>query len=236
MRTCGFRITIRSIRFFSSRTLPGQWILRQHAVRLRRQLLGLAPVGGGELAQEVIGQQRNVLAPLAQRRHVERNHVQPVEQILAKIAALDLLLQILVGGRDHAHVHLHELGRAHRLEALLVERAQHLGLRPQAHVADLVQEQRAAVGLLELADLVLVRAGEAALAVAEQLALDQLLGNGRAVDLDERLAPRAGSWRGGRAPPVPCRCRSRRRSARGRWCRPSAPAAGAAPSSARSRR
>ena len=57
----------------------------------------------------------------------------------------------------------------------------------QAHVADLVQEKRAAVGLLELSDLVFVRAGEDALAVAEQLALDQLLRNGGAVHLDEGL-------------------------------------------------
>ena len=57
-----------------------------------------------------------------------------------------------------------------------------------AHVADFVEEDRAAVGLLELADLLLGRAGERSLLVAEQLGLDQLLGNGRAVDLDEALA------------------------------------------------
>ena len=104
-------------------------------------------------AQEMVRQQRNILAALAQRRHEKRNHVQPVEQIFAEISALDLLFQVLVGGGHHPHVHLHRFGRAHRLEPLLLERAQHLGLRPQAHVAHFVQEQRAAVGLLELADL-----------------------------------------------------------------------------------
>ena len=140
----------------------------------------------------MVGQQRDVLAAVAQRRHEKRNHVEAVEQVLAEIAALDLLFQILVGGGHHAHVHLHGFGRAHRLEALLFERAQHLGLGAQAHVADFVQKQRAAVGLLELADLVFVRAGEAALGVAEQLAFDQLFGNGGAVDFDERLGRRAG--------------------------------------------
>ena len=57
-----------------------------------------------------------------------------------------------------------------------------------AHVADFVEEDRAAVGLLELADLLLGRAGERALLVAEQLRLDQLLGNRGAVDLHEPLA------------------------------------------------
>ena len=57
-----------------------------------------------------------------------------------------------------------------------------------AHVADFVEEDRAAIGLLELADLLLGRAGERALLVAEQLRLDQLLGNRRAVHLHEALA------------------------------------------------
>ena len=74
------------------------------------------------------------------------------------------------------------------LDLALLEHAQHLGLRLQAHVADFVEEDRAAVGLLELADLLLGGAGERALLVAEQLGLDQLVGDRRAVDLHEALA------------------------------------------------
>ena len=77
-------------------------------------------------------------------------------------------------------------GAADRLHRLLLQHAQHLGLRLQAHVADFVEEDRAAVGDLELAPPVVDRAGEGAAHVAEQLAFDQLLGNGRAVHLDER--------------------------------------------------
>src|SRR5678815_4391417 len=50
------------------------------------------------------------------------------------------------------------------------------------------REQRAAVGRLELALLVRDRAGERALDVAEQLALEQVLWNRPAVDRDEWLA------------------------------------------------
>ena len=49
-----------------------------------------------------------------------------------------------------------------------------LACAPGVHVADLVEEQRAAVRLLELAAPLLRGAGERALLVAEQLALDQL--------------------------------------------------------------
>src|SRR5207247_8469108 len=61
----------------------------------------------------------------------------------------------------------------------------------QAHVADFVQEERAAVGELELPAAARERAREGALLVAEQLGLDQLVRDRGAVDLDERLlAPR----------------------------------------------
>ena len=58
----------------------------------------------------------------------------------------------------------------------------------EPHVADFVEKERPTVGLLELARLVFARAGERTFDVAEELALDQLLGDRRAIHLDERLA------------------------------------------------
>jgi hypothetical protein len=43
------------------------------------------------------------------------------------------------------------------------------------HLADLVEEERAAVGLLEAADAAAVGAGEGALLVAEELGLEERL-------------------------------------------------------------
>ncbi len=56
---------------------------------------------------------------------------------------------------------------------------QQLGLHRLGQLADLVEEDRAAVGDFEQAHAVLVGAGERALAMAEQLALDQRLRQGR---------------------------------------------------------
>jgi hypothetical protein len=65
-------------------------------------------------------------------------------------------------------------------------------LQQQRHLADLVEHQRAARGQLQQPDLVGGGAGEGALLVAKQLRLDQVLGQRRAVDLDERaLGPAA---------------------------------------------
>src|SRR5262249_14212398 len=58
-------------------------------------------------------------------------------------------------------------------------------LRHEVHVADLVEEEGAAVRLLEEAAPLLLRTGERAALVAEQLALDELARDGRAVDLHE---------------------------------------------------
>ncbi len=79
---------------------------------------------------------------------------------------------------------------ADALELLLDEHAQDLALRLQRHVGDLVDVERAAVRLLERADL--ARAAGAVLG-AEQLLLDAVGRHGRGVEHDERavLALRA---------------------------------------------
>src|SRR5690606_17305565 len=61
-----------------------------------------------------------------------------------------------------------------------------LALRADRQLADLVEEDDAAVGDLEQAALGGLGVGEGAALVAEQLALDELLGERRAVDRDER--------------------------------------------------
>ena len=63
---------------------------------------------------------------------------------------------------------------ADALEGVLLQDAQELHLEVQRHLADLVEEQRAAVRRLEAAHAVAHRAGERAAHVAEQLALEQL--------------------------------------------------------------
>ena len=67
----------------------------------------------------------------------------------------------------------------------LLDGAEQLGLQPDVHLADLVEQQRAAVGLLEAADAPGDGAGERALLMAEQLRLQQRFRNGGAIDGDE---------------------------------------------------
>ncbi len=175
---------------------------------------------GREAGEEVQRQLRHVLEALAQRRHPDREDVEAVVEILAELAVLDQLDHVAVGGRDQAEVDLDRLLGADRIDLAFLQRAQQLDLGVERQLADLVEEQRAAVGLLELADALVDGAGERALLVAEQDALDQVLGDRAAVDDDERLRPCARSRPGWRGRSAPCRRRSRPRSGRGCWRRP----------------
>src|SRR5205814_9201073 len=73
----------------------------------------------------------------------------------------------------------------HPRELPVLQHLQELGLQRGVELADLVEEDRAAVGHLEAAGLALVGAGEGAPLVAEQLGLEQLARRRRAVELDE---------------------------------------------------
>ena len=72
-----------------------------------------------------------------------------MKEILAKSASLYPSFQILVGGCDHAHVDMHGLMAPHAIEIAFGQYAQQPGLQLGRHIADLIQKQSSAVGLLE---------------------------------------------------------------------------------------
>ncbi len=142
------------------------------------------------LRQEVLDQQRDVAAPLAERRQGDGHDVEPVEEVLAEAALAHHRLEIAVGGGEHPHIDAEGLLAAHALDRALLERAQQLRLQLRRHVADLVEEEGAAVGQLELAELALLGVGEGAPLVTEELGFEQRPRNGRRRHRDER-PPRA---------------------------------------------
>src|SRR5438132_435606 len=71
-------------------------------------------------------------------------------------------------------------------EFSVLQHLEQLGLQRRTHLADLVEEHRPVIGELELARLVLNRAGERAALEPEQLRLEQLGRQRGAIHLDER--------------------------------------------------
>src|SRR5690554_2309285 len=136
-------------------------------------------------AREVTGHGQDVGDSLAQRCGTYFEHIQAVVQVLAETAVGYRRLQIHMSGGQYPHINLYGVLPTHALYLLFLEKSQQIGLQLHGQVADLVEEQGAAVGSLDPADLALMGAGEGALFMAEQLRLNQLLGNGAAVDRDE---------------------------------------------------
>src|SRR5205085_11822776 len=119
--------------------------------------------------EEVLDERGNVLLAIAERRHMDVDDVEPVEEVIAELLLLDLPLQVFVGRADDADVDLDRQRRADPLDLPLLEYAEELRLHRQAHLADLIEEDRALVGHLEAAAALRHGAGERALFVAEQL-------------------------------------------------------------------
>ena len=141
----------------------------------------------GDGLEEIIDQQRDVLGAFAQRRQTDPHDVEPVKQILAKLPGGDRLFEPLVRRGNDANIHRDRIIAADALDGAVLQHTQNLGLRRQRHVADLVEEQRALVALLKLADALRAGPGERALFVAEQLALEQALRDRCAVDRQIRF-------------------------------------------------
>src|SRR5438128_2229073 len=78
-----------------------------------------------------------------------------------------------------------ESPRAAPAEAATLEKVEQFRLQRGAELGDLVEEQRAAVRHLDEPALGFARVGEGPLLVAEQLGLEEVGGQRRAVDLDE---------------------------------------------------
>jgi hypothetical protein len=110
-----------------------------------------------------------------------------VVEVAAELALADHGLDVLVGCREHPDVHRHLLGAADPVVGDSVEHPQQLGLGLGVQLAHLVQVDGARVGQLEQALLVRLGPAERALLVPEQLALDKVVGERRAVDVHPRL-------------------------------------------------
>ena len=95
--------------------------------------------------------------PVPQRRQRQDQALQPVEQVLAELAAADLLLQAAARGAHQPDIDFDRGFRAARQYLALFQHVQELRLQLERQVADVIEEERAAVGLYDSAALVFRR-------------------------------------------------------------------------------
>src|SRR5262245_13887916 len=118
--------------------------------------------------------QRDLAWPIAQRRQGDRYAVQAEVQILAEQAGAHAFFQVAMAGADQLEVDFDRLFSSERDHPPRIENPQEARLQRMRHVADLVEEQRALVGLQDLAaPATALCAGKRAGAITEQLAFDQ---------------------------------------------------------------
>src|SRR5439155_17939082 len=107
-----------------------------------------------------------------QRGQRDLHDVDAVVEILAEASFVHEPRQVAVRGGDEPDVDAHLAAAADGLDPAFLDGAHELDLDAGLQVADLVQEQRPTVGLLEQALTVLTGVGERAATVTEELALD----------------------------------------------------------------
>jgi hypothetical protein len=82
--------------------VAGKAVVKQRLDRALAEAGHVALVALAVVVQEVAHQQRDVVAALAQRRQVDGEDIEPVEQVFAEAALAHGLAQVDVGGRHHA--------------------------------------------------------------------------------------------------------------------------------------
>ena len=198
--------------FFNSRTFPGHRWTTSAAIASRREFLpGLARRGFH--VQEMPRRRLDVVEALAQRREDDREDVEAIVQIFAKLADRDDLLEMRARRRDDSAFDRELLEAAEPPNSPRLERAEELRLQRARQVVHFVEEQRSVARELEQTLFAGVRAAECAALVTEQLRLEQRFGDRRAIDGDERLVRRRARRSEFRAKTAPCPCRFLRSAA-----------------------
>src|SRR6476646_5506113 len=147
-------------------------ILAKHSQSFIADFDARPAVLAAKICQKFSHQQWNVLFAIAKRRNKKGNHVKAIKQVFTEVAFGNLLFQILVCRSYQTHINAQGLTATDRREELIVERTQHLRLRLEAHIADLVEKQRTAIGTLQGSTLLRRAPRLRAVSVAEEFRID----------------------------------------------------------------
>src|SRR4051812_14288764 len=139
-----------------------------------------------EMAQKTPDEQRDIFLPLAQRRHRQVDNVEAKVEVVPEFSLGHELLEILVRGRHQSNVSAQGLVAADPFEgALFADYAKQFYLRARVDLADFIEKDRSAIGLLEPPNPTFVRPGESTPLVSEKLTFQQLRGERGAMDGDK---------------------------------------------------
>lgn len=136
---------------------------------------------------KTFNQKGNILHALAERRQMQADDIDAVKQVAAELALFHHGRQVAIGGGDDPGAGLDLFHPAQGLEFLFLKDPQQPHLEGGTGVTDLVEEDGAFAGCLEKAGFILIGVGEGPGLIAEQLRLQEGIGQGPAVDGDKGL-------------------------------------------------
>lgn len=119
--------------------IVGPWALPYRGRNDPHLLMRLDVVFSDDGRQQVL----QILLARTQRRQLQAKYAEAVIEIAAKRAFLDAGLQVPVAGGDHLHLYRDLALALQAADGLVLDGFEDLGLQVQAHLTDLVQEQRA---------------------------------------------------------------------------------------------
>ena len=173
--------------------VAGPHVTTQRVERARAIAHDRAAHSLGRLRQEVLQEGVQFIGTLAEWRNTKVDDTEPVVEVRAETMFAHLRRQISIGGRDDTHVDRARSGLPYPSHLALLQDAEQLHLHRRRHLADLVEEQRAAVRRFEHPGAVAHRTGEGAARMAKEFALQQAVGERAAVDAHEGAAGTTGS-------------------------------------------
>ena len=154
--------------------ISGPKVLLKHEQSFFREVLARRALR--HAGKQKLGQEWNVLPAFAKSRHIDREHGQSVVQIKPEGACGGTLLEVLVRSGNYAHIHAGDLVVANALQLAAFQEAQHLGLKCQRHLSDLIQKERSPMRGFNAAHPRPHSTGERSACVSKELGLQQRLG------------------------------------------------------------
>jgi hypothetical protein len=129
-----------------------------------------------------------VFATIPQRRQGDRENIQTIVQVAAKFLTVHHSLEVPVRSCDEAYVYAMGPTTSKPFEFLFLQNAEELRLQGEWHVADFIKKESPFVSQFEAANSLCDCAGESTAFMTKELTFEQVEGNRRTVQLDQRLA------------------------------------------------
>src|SRR5215813_5693130 len=114
----------------------------------------------------------DIFRTLSQRRHVHREYVHAVKEILTKLSLFDQLFKVAMCCYKHANIHRNWLVASYSFDFTFFQHAQKFGLHYQRHITDLVEEDSSVICLFEFAFVPAGSSSECSFFVTEELRFD----------------------------------------------------------------